>query len=96
MEETLNIKQVIDAIDFLMVWLFIFAGYVATDKLFLQDCVRFMKGRKSIAVFVAGLPIALVYLILNPHGWVTIILSYLVANILYDLAFKNLKKYLTK
>jgi hypothetical protein len=94
MDTSFDISNIVNAIDPIMVWLYILAGYIATDKLYLQDCMRFMHGKKSIAVFLIGLPIALAYLLLQVCGWESVLLNFFVANVAYDYFFKHLKPYL--
>ena len=94
MEDLLTFELIKGAYVPIMGLMFFLSGYIATDKLFLQDCILFLDGKKSRAVFLAGLPIGLLYYAFGTYGWESILGTYLITNGLYDLIFKYLKQYL--
>lgn len=66
------------------------AGYLATDRLYLQDTILFLNGNKAMAVALISIPIAAMYVTLG-HNLESVFFTYLSTNGLYDLLIKKLK-----
>jgi predicted membrane-bound spermidine synthase len=94
MEDILTFELIKGAYVPIMGLMFFLAGYVATDKLFLHECVLFINGKKSIAVFFASAPIGLLYIAFNSEEWQSVLVTFLATNGLYEYFLKTFKKYL--
>lgn len=73
-----------------LVVLFFLIGYVVTDKFYLHDAIKWLKGKKEWAVGLFSLPFAVLF-IATGEDWQTVTVSYLVTNAIYDYILKHFK-----
>lgn len=88
MEELLNVFSMVDPI---LMSVMVLVGYLVTDHLNLHKCLSLpIKLDKAHYVFLASLPVAIVYTLTAKTTWDIALISYLVANISYSLLIKQI------
>lgn len=76
-----------------MTMMFFLAGYTATEKLKIYMCMKIFHNNKAYAVFIACIPVAIIYLGTG-FKWEEVLGTYLFVNTFYSHGLKQIKKIL--